>query len=194
MAVIYQSKGSGGAADARFDIDRGANPATSHEKSNFFYKHLRIMNPLPSRAEMETIVQGIRDDRNKSPASIVVNAMGESRRKDATYGKLKPDANTTLFVTTVGFEALNAYIEEYVTESGENWVPIPGGGVVVTRSKVNSGTGVITFKTEIFDSGYLEIKVEVGGAVQTKFGGYGTKVVYHFGGVAKSLQQIYEHH
>lgn len=188
MAVIYQSKGSGVAADARFDIDRDANPATSNEKSNFFYKHIRIMNPLPSRAQMETIVQSIRDDRNKSPATMVVNAMGETRRKDATYGKLKPDANTTLFVTTSGFEALNAYIEEYVTESGENWVPIPAGGVVVTRSKITSNPGAISFKSEIFDSGYLEIKVEVGGAV----GDYRSKVVYHFGGVAKSMQAIYE--
>ena len=91
MAVIYQSKGSKSedphvVSDARFDIDRTTNPAISHRKSNFFHKHLRIMDPLPSRAEMETIVQNILGDRKKRPDRLVVNALGEKRTKGDTYG------------------------------------------------------------------------------------------------------------
>lgn len=189
MAVLYQSKGSGVHADARFDIDRAATPATSHKSSNFFNKHIRIVDALPSDTEMANTVQQIWDDRMKSPASKVTNAMGEQRKKSDVYGKIKPPANTTLFVTPGGFESMNAYIEQFVTKSGKAWIPIPGGGKVVSRKKDASGGAN---QTEIFDAGYWEIEVDVGGSVAMGRGpsgpmSYNSKVVFHFGDVSKSL-------
>jgi hypothetical protein len=192
MAVLYQAKGSATPADARYDIDRATNPvpATSGKTSSFFYKHVRIYDTLPDRATMENVAQQIWDARKQSPGSTVVNALGEQRKKKDVYGTIKPPASTTLFVTPGGFQSLNAYIEEFVTETGDNWVPIPGGGVVVTRKKVGE---VLT--SEFFDAGYWELGIQVGdavgmGAVKGVQQSFRTKVVYHFGDVAKSASAI----
>lgn len=189
MTVLYQAKGSAATADASFH-DRGTTAATSNRSSGFFNKHIRLVDALPSEAKMIQTVQEIWDDRMKSPATMVASPQGELRKKKDLYGKIKPPGNTTLFVTRGGFESLNAYIEQEVNDSGDHWVPILGGGVVVTRVK-DKASGVVD--TQVYRTGYWEISVEVGGATAISSGSVRSKVVYHFGGAERSMSDILRH-
>ncbi|MDP2178764.1 hypothetical protein [Methylicorpusculum sp.] len=195
MAILYQAKGSQSntvVPDARWSDTNnvGTVDKSGRHSSTFFNKHIRIVKTLPSKDEMNQIVDDIWGDRNKSPATIVTSPLGEQRRKDALYGGIKPPANTVLFVTAGGFESLNAYIEEWVNDSGENWVPIPPGGVVVGRWIDKSSKVVDLTKSYIFESGYWELGVDVGPAV----GGMTMKVVYHFGDAKRSMMSIIHAH
>lgn len=192
MGVLYQAKGSQSstvAPDARWSDSNtvvGVDK-TGRKSSTFFNKHIRIVKSLPSESEMKQIVEDIWGDRNKSPATMVTGPLGEQRKKRDLYGEIKPPANTVLFVPIGGFESLNAYIDEYIDESGDHlWVPIPPGGVVVGRwiSKVTKV--VDESKSYVFDAGFWNLGIDVGPAA----GGATMKVVYHFGDAKRSMMEI----
>lgn len=190
MGVLYQAKGSASATlvpDARWSTDVIVGlDKTGRTSSTFFNKHIRIVKTLPSVAEMKKVVEDIYADRRKSNAMVVTGPQGEQRKKKELYGEIKPPANTTLFVTLGGFESLNAYIEEFVDESGDNWVPIPPGGVVVGRFYGKGSTVVDESKSYVLEAGYWELKVDIGPAA----GGARMKVVNHFGDAKKSMMEI----
>lgn len=164
----------------------GSGPAL--RSSTFFNKHIRLIDKPLTKQQMLAEVKQIWGDRNKSPATQVQSGLGESRRKSDLYGKLKPPGNTTLFVTVGGFQEMNAYIEQHVNASGDFWIPIPGGGTVV--GVVGEKSTLTVDDEQFYPAGYWEISVEVGPSVAVGQGTARNILVYHFGAVAKSMQQI----
>ncbi|HKJ22754.1 MAG TPA: hypothetical protein VKA13_06665 [Gammaproteobacteria bacterium] len=188
MAVLYQAKGSKEPAVAGWNSTLLGGNGPALRSSSFFYKHIRLIDKPLTKQQMLTEVKQIWGDRNKSPATQVQSALGETRKKSDLYGKLKPPGNTTLFVTVGGFQEMNAYIEQHADESGVFWIPIPGGGTVV--GVLGDKSTLTVGDEQFYPTGYWEISVEVGPGVAVGQGTTRNKLVYHFGAVAKSMQQI----
>lgn len=186
MAVLWRSNETTGSAGARYREDGDSSPAVlgvTGQKNTFLEKHLRICNPLPSEAEMKTIVKKLYDDRQKSKNSLVKSVTGPSdKTKQQLYGGIKPPANSTYFIGLAGIQETNAWIEKNVIASNKHAeVPILGDGVAVTYNNVTGTYAVIK-------AGKIKLSIAVGNATDFE-GGRGqtlsmqSKVVYHWGGV-----------
>ena len=184
MAVLWRSNESN-SPDFRYREDSDPSPTVTGvagQKNTFLEKHLRICEPLPSEADMKTIVKKVFDDRQQNKNVMVQSVTGPSKTKQQLYGNIKPPANSTFFIGLAGFQETNAWIEANISASNKHAeVPILGNGVVVTY---NDSTATYT----VTNAGKVKLSIAVGGSTDFE-GSRGetlsmqSKIVYHWGGV-----------
>lgn len=138
--------------------------------NRFRAKHLHIVSASYDIARMKQ--EGLRILRERNSFVTVPN-------RHATYGNIRPRANTLIVTNAGGLAAMEAWVELNVLASGHYSIPVPSGVIVQNHYEDLQGMNVFVDNAKV--GGSIAVDIDVNG---------NDRCVYHMTGIDDDGEEL----